>query len=136
MTVLQKEIKELGNAINNLGYMWFNGFCDNTTEDEKPLQDAMALLIRINDDRREQQEIAFQQMPWLRKHAGQQEEHTMKERKYRLLYDDGHDFGECEFWSSYRAGSKKNREDAEKFLQDKFGWNRFKNIDIIQIYLV
>ena len=71
MTVLQKEIKELGNAINNLGYMWFNGFCDNTTEDEKPLQDAMALLIRINDDRREQQEIAFQQMPWLRKHAGQ-----------------------------------------------------------------
>lgn len=58
------------------------------------------------------------------------------ERKYRAIYDDGHDYGEIEYWSEYRNNSKANREDAEKELVKKFGWNRARQLTVVQTYLV
>lgn len=58
------------------------------------------------------------------------------ERKYRLIYDDRHDYGAIEYWSSYRNNSKANREDAKKALEKRFGWNRVRQLIIIQTYLV
>lgn len=59
-----------------------------------------------------------------------------KERKYRLIYDDGHDYGEIEYFSEHRNNSKSNREDAEKALVKKFGWNRARHLTITQTFLV
>lgn len=58
------------------------------------------------------------------------------EKKYRAYYDDGHDTGEFEFWSKYKANSKKNRMDAEKEALKKFGLPRFRQIIIVSTQLV
>ena len=60
----------------------------------------------------------------------------MTEKLYRAIYDDGHDFGEIEYWSEHRNNSKANLEDAKKELIKKFGWNRAKYLIITQTYLV
>ena len=60
----------------------------------------------------------------------------MAERKYRLIYDDGHDYGEIEYFSEHRNNSIANREDAENALVKKFGWNRARQMTITQTFLV
>ena len=42
-------------------------------------------------------------------------------RKYLANYDDGHDYGSFEFYSSHRAGSKANIEDAKSSARNQFG---------------
>lgn len=59
-----------------------------------------------------------------------------KERKYRLIYDDGHDYGEIEYWSEHRNNSKANLEDAKKELARRYGWHRANQLTITQTYLV
>ena len=53
-----------------------------------------------------------------------------KMRKYIAFYDDGHDYGEFEFYSSNRANSKANKEDAKNTAYRLFGYNRALNIRI------
>ena len=53
-------------------------------------------------------------------------------RKYRAIYDDGHDYGEFEYYSEYRRNSKKNKEDMNKTFKNKYGYNRFKAIRTIE----
>lgn len=60
----------------------------------------------------------------------------MKERLYRAIYDDGHDYGYFEYWSSYRNNSKNNRKDAEDKMIRKYGYREAKRMIIIQTYLV
>lgn len=60
----------------------------------------------------------------------------MKERKYRAFWDDGHDYGDFEFYSKHRAGSKANLEDAYNEYRKKHGYSRYKAIEITSIYLV
>ncbi len=43
-------------------------------------------------------------------------------RKYIALWDNGHDRGEFEFYSSYRSNSKNNKKDAEKESILKYGY--------------
>ena len=42
-------------------------------------------------------------------------------RKYLATFDNGHDYCSIEFESDYRAGSKKNAEDAKSELWRKNG---------------
>ena len=53
-------------------------------------------------------------------------------RKYMLIYDTGHSYGEMTFNSEYRANSKKNIEDAKNEMKLKKG----KIFEIEQIYLI
>lgn len=55
------------------------------------------------------------------------------ERLYRGFWDDGHDCGEFEFYSKYRAGSKKNLEDAYSYYYLHHGRH---HVVIDSIYLV
>ena len=55
------------------------------------------------------------------------------ERNYIAIWDDGHDYGEFRFNSSYRANSKKNLEDAYSTYRRRFG---SRNIKITQVYLI
>ena len=50
-----------------------------------------------------------------------------KERKYRGFWDNGHDEGEFEYYSSYRNYSKKNMEDMKQEYFKKHGYNHCKN---------
>lgn len=53
-------------------------------------------------------------------------------RKYILIYDTQHSYGEMTFNSEYRANSKKNIEDAKNEMKLKKG----KIFEIEQIYLI
>lgn len=54
------------------------------------------------------------------------------ERKYILIYDTGHDYGEMEFDSQFRANSKNNIQDAKNAMRLKKG----KIFKIEQIHLI
>ena len=60
----------------------------------------------------------------------------MKERLYRASWDDGHDYGEFEFYSTHRAGSKANLEDAYREYRLSYGRSRRSSIEITSVYLV
>ena len=49
-------------------------------------------------------------------------------RKYRASYDDGHDYGEFEYYSDYRKNSKKNLEDMKREYKQQHGSARYKEI--------
>ena len=49
-------------------------------------------------------------------------------RKYRASYDDGHDYGEFEYYSNYRKNSKKNLEDMKREYKQQHGSTRYKEI--------
>ena len=57
-------------------------------------------------------------------------------RTYIAYYDDGHDYGEFEFNSSHRAGSKDNLEDAKRKARLKYGYKRASHIDIYRTQLL
>ena len=42
-------------------------------------------------------------------------------KKYLAYYDNGHDYGEFEFYSTHRAGSKGNLEDAKEEAESRYG---------------
>lgn len=52
-------------------------------------------------------------------------------RKYLAVYDDGHDFGEFEYYSGHRANSKANLEDAIKEYKRVYGFRRAQRIEIV-----
>ena len=52
-------------------------------------------------------------------------------RIYVVFWDDGHDHGELEFFSSHRANSKANMEDAKAEMARKYGCKRAYNMKII-----
>ena len=56
----------------------------------------------------------------------------MKERLYIAEWDDGHDRGDFEFYSCYRAGSRQNKEDAYKEYRKRYGK---RNVIFTCIYL-
>ena len=66
MTQMQKEIMELEQLIEYMGWKLANGFYDGSAE---PLAAILADMIAIADSKRNLQEETFQQMPWLRKAA-------------------------------------------------------------------
>ena len=49
-------------------------------------------------------------------------------RKYRASYDDGHDYGEFEYYSDYRKNSKENLEDMKREYKLQYGYTRYKEI--------
>lgn len=59
----------------------------------------------------------------------------MKERLYLAVYDNGHDGGEFEFYSTHRANSKDNKEDALEEAYKQFG-RYASNIEIKNTYLI
>lgn len=58
----------------------------------------------------------------------------MKERLYRGFWDDGHDYGEFDYYSTHRNNSKENLEDAYREYQKRHG--RSHKIKITRTYLV
>ena len=48
----------------------------------------------------------------------------MQRRKYIAFYDDGHDFGEIVFFSTHRANSKANIQDAKNEISKRYGNRR------------
>ena len=50
----------------------------------------------------------------------------MKLRKYRAFWDDGHDKGEFEYYSSHRNYSKGNMEDMKREYIKKYGYSQYK----------
>ena len=57
----------------------------------------------------------------------------MKLRHYTAFFDDGHDYGELEFTSLYRAGSSANMEDARSAFRRAYGNKRLREVTIYQI---
>ena len=57
-----------------------------------------------------------------------------RERLYRAYWDDGHDRGEFEFYSIYRANSKNNLNDATNSYNKTYGYSH--KIKIINVVLV
>lgn len=61
-----------------------------------------------------------------------------KERRYRALYDNAHEYG-CEiyYYSSSRAGSRENALDCYRAItaQGNYSWNRVRNFQILQVNL-
>lgn len=53
-------------------------------------------------------------------------------RKYRASYDDGHDYGEFEYYSDYRRNSKKNNEDMIEEFKKAYGYKRYAQIKNIK----
>ena len=58
------------------------------------------------------------------------------EKKYRAIFDDGHNFGEFEFYSKHRAKSKDHLEDAKNEFIKKFGVKRYNQIRIVDTWRV
>lgn len=54
----------------------------------------------------------------------------MQRRKYIAFYDDGHDFGEIVFFSTHRANSKANIQDAKNEISKRYGNRRAKQVII------
>ena len=52
----------------------------------------------------------------------------MKERLYRAITDDGHDYGTFTFYSSHKAGSISNYCDAIKEAKRIYGNSWYKRI--------
>lgn len=57
-----------------------------------------------------------------------------KERKYLAIWDDGHDYGEFEFYSFHRANSKANIEDALKTYRIRY--SKYHDIKITNTCLI
>lgn len=53
-----------------------------------------------------------------------------KERLYIAYWDDGHDYGEFEFYSTHRANSKANIDDAYSEYLKKYGHSMYRYITI------
>jgi len=51
-------------------------------------------------------------------------------KNYIALYDDGHDYGEFEYVSDHRNGSKANMKDAKEEFRRKFGSRRLQSVHI------
>lgn len=49
-------------------------------------------------------------------------------RKYRASYDDGHNYGEFEYYSNYRRNSKKNNDDMIEEFKKMYGYKRYTQI--------
>lgn len=60
----------------------------------------------------------------------------MKERLYRAFYDNGHDYGEFEFYSSHRAGSKANFEDAKNTMMKNYSYYDVKSMKVLNTMLI
>lgn len=60
----------------------------------------------------------------------------MKSRKYRAFWDDGHDTGEFEYYSSHRNYSKGNMEDMRATYLLKYGYSRYKAVRFSYGYLL
>lgn len=58
------------------------------------------------------------------------------ERKYRGFWDDGHDSGEIEYYSSHKNYSKKNMEDMRRTYLKKHGKFNYKYIKFEFGYLL
>lgn len=57
-------------------------------------------------------------------------------RKYIGFYDDGHDYGEFYYYSSYRNYSKANMQDMENEFKKRFGYSRYNQVELKFGYLV
>ena len=53
-----------------------------------------------------------------------------KERLYIAFWDDGHDCGEFEFYSTHRANSKANIDDAYSEYLGRYGRSMYRYITI------
>lgn len=53
------------------------------------------------------------------------------ERRYVAIYDTGHDWGTFKFYSTHRAESKANYEDARRESYKTYGHSK----NIVQTYL-
>ena len=51
-------------------------------------------------------------------------------KHYIAFYDDGHDYGEFEYVSDYRNGSKANMRDAKEEFRRKFGSRLLQKVHI------
>lgn len=60
----------------------------------------------------------------------------MKERLYRVVYDDGHDEGEFTYYSSHKKGSFKNYMAMHDVFVEMYGIERFYQIINFRIYLM
>ena len=56
-------------------------------------------------------------------------------KHYTAIWDDGHDWGEFEFESDHRANSKANIADAKETAQNRYGYNRAKQMRICRTML-
>lgn len=56
-------------------------------------------------------------------------------KRYLAHYDTGHDYGEFEFFSSHRAGSRANMEDAKKEARRRYG-KHSRYMQITATYLI
>ena len=54
----------------------------------------------------------------------------MNEKRYLAFYDNGHDFGEFTFFSTHRANSRANLDDARHEAAKKWGWRYARAIRI------
>lgn len=57
----------------------------------------------------------------------------MKEREYLARLDDGHDYTEITYYSFYRKGSQKNKEDLFDQIKLQWGYNRSRNLKVVSI---
>ena len=48
--------------------------------------------------------------------------------EYLCTWDDGHDIGTFTFFSWYRAGSQKNREDAKSYIRLHYNYKKINHI--------
>ena len=55
-------------------------------------------------------------------------------RKYIAMFDNGHDYFTVEYYSSHRAGSKANAEDAKDAMHRKLGWSRKARLVSVERY--
>ena len=52
----------------------------------------------------------------------------MKLRRYRAFWNDGHDTGEFEYYSSHRNYSKGNMEDMKSEYKKRYGYSEYKAV--------
>lgn len=45
-------------------------------------------------------------------------------RQYTATWDNGHEYGEFDFYSEYRANSKANIKDAKEESRRKYGYEK------------
>lgn len=57
-------------------------------------------------------------------------------RKYRGFWDDGHDTGDFEYYSSHRNYSKGNMEDMKAEYIKRYGYSEYKNKEFYFGYLI
>lgn len=54
-------------------------------------------------------------------------------RKYRALLDNGRDYLEIEYYSEYKANSRKNIDDLKKELKELYGYKKAESLKIMQV---